>query len=268
MSVNLEKKKQVKQKKRAPKTVFVRKARLVIFYFSLLFFIVLIGIIFSLTVLFKIDTIEVIGETRYDKNEIVSQCIIKKGENLLITNTKKCKEGIERDFPYIENAEVSRCVPSKIVINVKESNICGYIGINDNRYVIISDKAKVLDVVDTPTEGCALIKGINIKNDHNYQSVSLEDDHVKYIFVEIMRYINKYEIDKITEIDLMNILNLSLTYDGRIKIVLGSNDELDCKMQTAVEIIKNKLNETDKGTLNLSVISEDGHSYFMPEYII
>ena len=267
MKKEVKTKKKMRSRKKAPKTAFARRFRLVTFYFSLLFVIVSIGIVLSLTVLFKIDKVDVEGDTRYDKNEIVSKCTIKNGENLLLANSKNCKEKIENDFPYIDEVCVNKCIPSKVVLKVKDAKVFGIIELEGNKYAIISDSTKVLDIVDTPPEGFAIIKGTNIKDVKLSQHLLLDNDYIKNEFLNITSALRKYDIDNVTEIDLSNCLNISLIYDGRIKIVLGRNDDIDYKVQTANEIIKNKLNSTERGVLDLSVTSEDGHSYFMPEYL-
>ncbi len=267
MKKELKKTGKVKSRKKAPKTAFTRKLRLITFYFSLLFIIVSIGIVLSLTVLFKIDKVDVDGDTRYDKNKIISECTIKKGENLLLADSKDCKEKVENEFPYIDEVCVNKCIPSKVVLKIKEAQVFGTIELENNKYAIISDSTKVLDIVDTPPEGFAIIKGTNIKDVELSQHLHLDNDYIKNEFLDITAALRKYDITNVTEIDLANGLNINLIYDGRIRIILGRNDDIDYKVQTANEIIKNKLNSTERGTLDLSVTSEDGHSYFMPEYV-
>lgn len=267
MKDDLKNKRKKKTRKKAPKTSFGRKLKKVTFYFGLLSIIVFIGVLLSLTVLFKIDTVEVAGDTRYDKNDIASECTIKKGENLLLADAKSCKEKIEKEFPYIEEVSIDKRIPSKIIVNVKEAAVSGVIELDDNMYAVVSDKAKVLDIVESPLDGYAIIKGTNIKTANKSEYLSLADDHLRYAFQDLMEVLKKYDFHNITEIDLINFLNISITYEDRVKILLGSDDSLDYKLQTANEIIKNKLNSTERGVLDLSVVSEDGHSYFMPEYV-
>ena len=64
-----------------------RKIRLWLLYFLMTVCILCIGIALSLTVLFKIDTIEVVGETRYDTDQIIALSGIEKGQNLFLCKT-------------------------------------------------------------------------------------------------------------------------------------------------------------------------------------
>ena len=59
-----------KKRKQKKRSVFKYKLKMFLFYFSVLLIFVGVGVFVSFTVLFKIDTINVNGETRYDKNEI------------------------------------------------------------------------------------------------------------------------------------------------------------------------------------------------------
>ncbi|MFR9161848.1 MAG: hypothetical protein ACLVJ8_16560 [Ruthenibacterium lactatiformans] len=67
----------------------------------------------------------------------------------------------------------------------------------------------------------------------------------------------------ISEVDLTNTLELSFLYQDRIRIVLGTTNDLDYKIKWAWEMVtpgqtSDSLGEEERGTLDVSSRGEDG----------
>ena len=73
------------------------------------------------------------------------------------------------------------------------------------------------------------------------------------------------ELNFLNEIDASNLNDVKIVYDHRIKILIGSEEDLSYKLLTAKEIIMNKISASEKGTLNLKTLKKENRSYFTSE---
>ena len=244
-----------------------RKIRLWLLYFLMTVCILCIGIALSLTVLFKIDTIEVVGETRYDTDQIIALSGIEKGQNLFLCKTQKGSEAIEHAMPYIETAEITRSLPSKIQIHITETVPVGLVEYA-GQYVVISSSGKVLETTATEIEDLPVIKGLEIQSAELGSVMEYQDETVKDILEDSTQAITATGMQDIKEIDLTSPTNPKLNYQDRILIKLGQPIDLVIKLRNAMVALQPEHIQTyERGTLDLSLTAEDGRSFFNPDYV-
>ena len=244
-----------------------RKIRLWLLYFLMTVCILCIGIALSLTVLFKIDTIEVVGETRYDTDQIIALSGIEKGQNLFLCKTQEGSEAIEHAMPYIETAEITRSLPSKIQIHITETVPVGLVEYA-GQYVVISSSGKVLETTATEIENLPVIKGLEIQSAELGSVMEYQDETVKDILEDITQAITATGMQDIKEIDLTSPTNPKLNYQDRILIKLGQPIDLVIKLRNAMVALQPEHIQTyERGTLDLSLTAEDGRSFFNPDYV-
>ncbi|MFR4144074.1 MAG: cell division protein FtsQ/DivIB [[Clostridium] leptum] len=128
-----------------------RKLKIGVLYTVMILAILTAGIAIGATVLFKIDTIQVVGESRYDPQEIISLSGVEKGENLITIDTAEGEAAIMSRMPYLETVRIKRKIPSTVNIEVTEAQAAGCIAYQ-NQYVIISGSDKVLELAQAPLE--------------------------------------------------------------------------------------------------------------------
>lgn len=244
-----------------------RRRRFLLLFYIFLFVAVVVGaVVVSLTVLFKIETIEVTGTSRYPAQAIVQAGGIQKGENLFLANTKKAAAAIQQKLPYIGTAKVSRHLPAKIVIEVKEEAISGAMEYK-GKYAVVSSNGKVLELADKMPEDCPSIKGISLSKAEVGKNIVYSDTSQKDTFQSLSEAISANKFDKITGIDLSNPYKIQIVYDARIVMNLGLPSDFDYKLRFAKSIFdEGKIKDNEKGTLNLSVAVEDNNAFFDPSY--
>lgn len=222
-----------------------------------------VGVALSLTVLFKIETIEVAGDTRYSAEQIIAYSGITKGQNLFLCDSKTGKENIMQNLPYIEDVQVHRSIPSKIVIEVTEGTPAGTVEFS-GRYIVISRLGKVLEETEAPVEGLPLIRGLELTSAEPSQQAAYNDEDTREILEDITNAVGEVGLDKINEIDLTKRTSPRLLYNGRIQIMLGQPLDLNLKLRFAVEILS-KLEPDDRGILDVSVVKDTNRGYFRPD---
>ena len=77
-----------------------RKLRMVLFYVGTFLLVITAAIVLSLTVLFRIDSIEVDNSSRYSSEEILKACGIEDGENLFLADVEGARKKIDQALPY------------------------------------------------------------------------------------------------------------------------------------------------------------------------
>jgi cell division protein FtsQ len=248
-----------------------RKLRLWLLYSLLLLAVIATGVVLSLTVLFKIDIIEVTGESRYDPAEIIRASGIEEGQNLFLCKTREGQAAVEQAMPYIETAIITRKIPGTIQIAVTEAIPSGALE-SEGNYVVISGRGKILSVVESPPEDLPLIRGLKLKSTQPSAMVDYDDENTERILADITAAIQNNQMDKIREIDLTNLYSPQLDYEGRITIKLGipsSYDVLDYRLRTAMKVLSGPgMKDTDRGVLDVSLADETDKSYFRPDYDI
>ncbi len=244
-----------------------RKRRaLLLFYFFTIITVITAAAALSLTVLFKIDSIQITGTSRYSAEQIIAVCGIEKGQNLFLANTGEAGAAIQQKLPYISAAKVSRRLPAKILITVTEEPISGAMEFN-KKYAVIGASGKVLELAATMPENCPTIKGLKLAKAEVGKAVVYADTTQQATFHDLSAAIADTKLDKITEIDLSTPYKLQIVYDKRITMDLGLASDLNYKLRFAKSILDaGKIKENEKGVLNLSVAAEDNNAFFDPDY--
>ncbi len=246
-----------------------RRRRFLLLFYIFLFLAVIVGaVVVSLTVLFKIETIEVAGTSRYPAQAIVQAGGIQKGENLFLARTGSAAAAIEQKLPYIGTAKVSRRLPAKIVIEVTEETVSGAIEYK-GKYAVVSANGKVLELAEKMPEKCTAIKGLSLSKAEVGKAVVYADASQKETFQELSAAIKANQFDKITEMDFSNPYKIQIVNDGRIIMNLGLSSDLDYKLRFAKGIFdEGKIKDNERGTLNLSVVVEENNAFFDPNYSV
>lgn len=241
----------------------VERNRKILGAFICVTLVVVTSLILSLTVLFKIDTIKVLGDSIYDEKQIINASGVSKGENLFLCDLQKASDGICKNLPYISKAEVRRELPSSIIFEITPAE--AYIAVKTKSGMALADKdGKVLEIVASDKVPKKSIKlnsdivfsasaGDNIftldeKNSENEKSKNIE------LLKKIFDAIENSKLKDVTEIDIKSSVNIYITYQNRLKLNIGSADEIDYKLKSAVEIIKkeDEISPKEKGEIFLA----------------
>lgn len=257
----------ISQQKRKPVSPIKRKAKRFASFFLIVAVLLVVAIVLSLTILFKCQAYEVTGATRYSQEEIVDKCGIGKGENLFLAPKVIASNRIKNAFPYVEEADVSMKIPDTITIKITEAEESYLVKISDTEYLVISSKGRILNKVETPDDyDLPIFLGPEATATEVGKFIKYEDEKILDIINEISTVFVDNGYQGITEIDASNSANISFTYEGRIKVLLGLPEDLSYKIRTAMTIIEEKIdiNKTTKveGELNVAKCKQTKKSYF------
>lgn len=114
------------------------------------------AVIFGVAIFFKVNTVEVQGNTIYSAEEIRSASGIQKGDNLFTLNKEATAGSIKASLPYVETVSIIRFLPDKIVIEVKESDATFAVTTDTNTTWLINSVGKALEQISDSAPDSAL----------------------------------------------------------------------------------------------------------------
>ncbi len=225
----------------------------ILYYILAAAVVVVVLIILANTVLFRLSDIEVTGNVRYLPENIIQGSQLKTGENLLYIDEAKTAQNIVDKCLFVDEAEVRKSFPTKVIITVKEAETCFILsenGINAE----VSRGGRVIEQTDTAEkDGVITLKG--------YEPESLElgawlksTNEAKTEFPwEMLEIIDKTKLENVTEIDMTDRYSPKVYIDGgRILLNLGSSTELESKFIVAKNLIEQQIGAEEKVVISLS----------------
>lgn len=233
--------------------------------------VLVIGIILSLTVLFKTEKIEIEGDSFYSEEQILSFANVALQSNIFVGKMTATPDKIAEKLPYVESAKVDFVIPDTIKITIQDA-VPSYVIVNDGKFLLISSKGRILDVMADNSSNYPVLSSSALQTTTIGDYVSYSDENVPVILEEISDSLSKHEFKGITGIDVTNTANIKLVYDNRIAVIIGLPEDIDYKIRTAMAIITEKLdpNKTGAiyGTLDVSSCSTNKTSRFNPNETI
>lgn len=222
--------------------------------FILVAILLAICVFISLKVLFIVRNVEAVGSERYTPGEIVDFCAVPMEENIFKIDTKALEAALPENFTYIEKADVSIKLPDKILIKITDSIPTYY---NENRdgelstYTIYSQNFKKLTVQAAAPSG---LMGVE---------ADMSNDEHKELLKEIMELIWEKGYENITCVKIGQSGEISVIYDDRIEVKLGTMLDMEYKLRLSFHVLKNELSAEERGIIDST---QAGSAVFKPLY--
>ena len=243
-----------------------KKRSYALYYFLLLFFVLVSGVTLSVTVFFNIEVIEVTGSKLHTAEEIISQSGLKKGDNLFRINTQKAEDKLISAFQDMDGVTVTRKFPSSLVIAVTDAQAVYYLP-EESGYVAVSIGGRVLKqgASEDEAKNGTVVKGLDSPDLATGIYITKENAPNYELLKKLEAALKTAKLDQITEVNLENEVELSVCYQNRLLIQLGSISEMSYKLNFARNIIETKLAENDSGVIDAS---KAGKVYYNPSSLI
>ncbi len=227
-----------------------------------------IGVVVALMLFFNINKITVTGDTVYSTEEIIRVSDVEIGDNLIFLSKTKLNNKIAEELPYVRSVKVKRKLPSTLELQVTKTE--GYMAIASDGYFTLLDKSgKVLERdLEIIGENIVLANLGEVTSANVGEIVVLKNAKTFEKLEKVLAECENVKIKDITAIDLSDIYNIKLVYQGRITLELGETNDnnLHSKLALGKESIdiQDKENNLYRGTINLTV---DGKGYLSPEVV-
>lgn len=220
-----------------------------------------IGVVLIFSLCFKINTVSVKGTVIYSDKMIVDNCGVKTGNNLFAVNEEKISSTLSKSLPYIKSATIERKLPDELIINVKPTEEIAAVA-NGGFYVLIDADGKVLKAdASIIKESIAIIENVKPKDVKEGEKLVLGKEEQTEAVSDILGAIGKAKLKGITKIDISNLSDILLEYEGRITIEAGSFTNIDTKLARATAALEREkeINPYSVGVLDLKT---DPYAFF------
>ncbi len=246
---------------RKDKVINARRRTTLIIAALLLALCVAVFLFVSLTLFALEAPVNIRGNALYSTEEIEAVLDLEEGKNLFYLNTDKLEKRLEKELPYIENANIEKDLPHTLNVYIDETKE-HFVTAANGGYCLLSKNFKVLDFCDSVSDD--LIFFMYSENTPQELGAQFKFDKSadKEIFVEIYSALDKSTLLlDATEIDFTDKYDIAVTYKGDIRIKFGDYKDFESKATFAVRTIKESL-EGRRGTFYVSSLEK---AYFSPD---
>ncbi len=220
-----------------------------------------VGLALVLTLFFKIETVQVKGAKVYAQKEILEKSNIEIGDNLFSVSEKTLNEVLPKSLPFIKSVDVERKLPDTLIINVTATKEIAALE-KGSGYILIDETGKILDKDGSNLrEGVAVVSGVSPVKAEEGEKISLKTEELTNTFITALQSIKNSDFKLVTELIMEKNGEVSMMYDDRIKVKLGSTVNIDKKIQRAKAAIdkENEINPYTEGVLDLKT---EPYAYF------
>lgn len=286
------------RKKRRLTRAAVRRRRAIrrLTALALLLCVIGVGVYLTVTMLFKINTLEVAvdGEVvqevgGYSSAEILQALGVHAEENIFSFDPAEKAAALEKQFPLLENIRVERDYPNTVVVRTNAATAV-YAMQTSSGWLSLSAGLKILDkdsaqpdliilcggepVSTTPgtqlefeTEPSGPSSGSAASDSTASSEAGPPTDKRIESLNTLLTALDSSELGAdVTRIEFEDPEQMAFLYQGRISVLLGTLNELDYKLRLAKYVLLNEdgkgCSPTDTGMLDLSHLSASSSRKF------
>lgn len=281
-----------KRKKRKVTRATLRRRRMLrrLTAFAMLLCVIGAGIYLTMTMLFRINSIQVqtpdgkqVTEIAgYSADSILQRMGVQLEENIFSFEPGEKAAVLEQNFPLLGSIKVIRDYPNTVVVQVTEA-VPAYAVQNGSKWLVISDKWKILSEESTQPEGLCTLYGGKLQDTTPGQGFWFVDDadaasasgsasgseaaesesavSTGTARMEALRTLvgklEEYGLSQdVTRLEVADTEQIAFLYQDRISVLLGTLNDLDYKLDRARYVLTNAdgkgCGPTDTGRLDFS----------------
>ena len=279
-----------KRKKRRLTRAALKRRRMMrrLMAFVTLLAVIAAGVYLTMTMLFKIGTIQVQTEDGtvvqeaggYSSSEIIQALGVAPEENIFSFDPSEKEAALERQFPLLESIRVVRDYPNTVVVQVTEA-VPAYAMQTQSGWLTLSDQFKILACGSAQPEELKTLYGGEAKttapgeqlsfaaedaadstaaSDRAAASSPEEADKKIETLTALQAKLEEYELlDDVTRMEFADTDQVAFLYQDRVSVLLGTLNDLDYKLDRARYVLTNADGKgcapTDTGRLDFSHVS-------------
>ena len=220
---------------------------------------------------FGVHQIEVVGETRYAKEDIIAASGIEIGQSILTVKKVQAHDNIMAKFPYLERVDVSNSSFDTVKIEVWEVDPIGVMQTGDAWFVVGSNNKAVesLPASEEPPAAYLCFKGATTAD--GAVGGKAMDDRSFGIVTTMLQAIADSQLENIRAIDMRNKSNICLEWNGQLTVMLGTENDLEKKVAAFANFLPDLLSNnggTVSGRFDLRNYMEDSKAIYTPADIL
>jgi len=191
--------------------------------------------IFTVSVFFTVDTVEVHGNTRYTQDEIISASGIKQGDNLLLMDKFSVTDRMLEKLIWLENIEIRRIFPDRIRITVSECSPRFAVEYDDG-FWICDSSGRLLEYTPDPAAAPTVIYGAELVKPE-LGKVYVASDGPSAPLSEILDGLEACGLlERVNKISVVKIYDTVFELDG-FRVSMGRSGDFGDKLRLVTMVI-------------------------------
>ncbi len=221
---------------------------------ALMFVVIVVAVIFVMSVSFRVEDIQVIGNNHYSASEIINAIDIEEGDNLFFFDRFAAITRVFAKLPYVQEVSLERALPNKVTIRVTESNAVAYIQVGLELWTF-DEKCKVLGkAAEGEESGLIPIVGLDpgtIFINESLQTADADQRTIDYLRAILYQCVERGIADQVVRIDFSNTNNVIMYYGEKYIVRMGDPYATEHKFSMVLDAIS-QLKEGDIGIIDVT----------------
>ncbi len=228
------------------------------FLYKLLSVLLILAALFvGCIIFFRVDEIDVEGDTIYSEEEIIQASGISLGDNLFLIHQIQAGRSVVSQLPYISEITIKLSLPSKVQITVTAATAAAALELEDSdTYWAMDLNGKLLGQGDRSIAGDSLVvTGLTplMPSEGEQLAVSVDDSTKLSSLLEILRDLTDWDIlDQVQSIDLSGAAQIEMEYQDRFTVLLPMHSEDFHLLIHTLKAAAEYLDQGQTGTIDLS----------------
>lgn len=216
------------------------------------FALVLAALVSAAVIFFKIGTVEVSGESRYSRQEIIDASGLETGRSMFLFNKFASISRIFAACPYIDTVQMRRTLPDRIEILVTPCRPTAVL-LSEDGFYIIDDGGKILEKTDkSGASGLPQVTGgVLVAPEVGKRAEFFEEESAKALFSVLNTAKNNDILNDIDSVDITKVYDIQFEYMGRFTVRIGTADEIERKFKFVAAVIA-ALGDSERGVIDVS----------------
>ena len=226
------------------------RGRFAVLYRLLTFVVICGAIVGALALFFKVEHIEVEGNTRYTQEEVVEASGLSTGDNLFLMDKYEVAGRIRSALNYVESVRITRSLPSTLHIVITESRFTVAVE-QEGVLWLVSGTGKIVDTV-TPGKGeYAMVTGLELQDPKIGQSIVSENENSCAVLLDLLQNLrSKNMLGDVQAIHLEDAALITMRYLDRFTVQIPWNADMDYKLNYLLAVV-DRLEDNETGTINM-----------------
>ena len=212
--------------------------------------------------LFSLETIVIDGTGHYSYTQLLKTVDLEKGDLIFFVSEKKLNQKLVQEFAYVKSVKLEKQYPDTITITIEEEVPQYYIELQ-KEYFLLSAELRVLErfydedkllefapdvqLIEVPTVSRAVVAETL---EFASESASRHTDEALTILAKSRLY------DGVSVVDFSNRFDLTIVYENRMEIHLGSFKDFQYKLDLAIGMV-HAYSDQAKGKLEIIYNADD-----------
>lgn len=225
---------------------------------------VVAAVIFSIAIFFRVQTVEVQGNSVYDSQTVIDASGLESGDSLLAVNKASVAGKIKAALPYVEQVRIARVLPDTIVLEVKESGAVFSVKSDAGESWLMSFSGKILEqVTNAVADEHPSISGFTVTSPAPGEQARSENTENLQAALTLLAELDGTGLaEKVSRLEASKAYDLVLWYTDQYEIKLGGSDQMDYKIQYLLAVLE-QLTQYQTGTIDLT-FREEKVARFIP----